>query len=134
MDMAEKIFGYKIKYGKAWRAKQQAWKMIYGDLEEGYEKLPALFDAMKVANPSMQYEFIPKLNEWKDERWIFFRTFWCFPQCVEAFRHCRLVLSIDGTFLICKYVGKLLIAIVVDANNALVPLAFGLVEREIKAS
>jgi hypothetical protein len=31
MDMAEKIFGYKIKYGKAWQAKQRAWKMIYGD-------------------------------------------------------------------------------------------------------
>jgi hypothetical protein len=35
MDMAEKIFGYKIKYRKAWRAKQHAWKMIYGDWEEG---------------------------------------------------------------------------------------------------
>jgi hypothetical protein len=30
------LFGYRIKYGKAWRAKQQAWKMIYGDWEEGY--------------------------------------------------------------------------------------------------
>jgi hypothetical protein len=24
IDMAEKIFGYKIKYGKAWRARQRA--------------------------------------------------------------------------------------------------------------
>jgi hypothetical protein len=46
MDMDEKIFGYKIKYGKVWRAKQRAWKMIYGDWEEGYEKLPPLFNAM----------------------------------------------------------------------------------------
>jgi alanine racemase len=23
--------GYVITYGKAWRAKQRAWKMIYGD-------------------------------------------------------------------------------------------------------
>jgi hypothetical protein len=23
--------GYKIIYGKVWRAKQRAWKMIYGD-------------------------------------------------------------------------------------------------------
>jgi hypothetical protein len=23
--------GYDITYGKAWRAKQRAWKMIYGD-------------------------------------------------------------------------------------------------------
>jgi hypothetical protein len=68
MDMAEKIFGNKIKYGKAWRAKQRAWKVIYEDWEEGYEKLPALFNAMKAANPGMHYEYIPKLNEWKDGR------------------------------------------------------------------
>jgi hypothetical protein len=53
---------------------------------------------------------------------------------MEAFRHCRPVLSIDGTFLIGKYEGTLLIAIGVDANNTLVPLTFGLVERENKAS
>jgi len=31
MEMSKEIFKYDIKYGKAWRAKQQAWKMIYGD-------------------------------------------------------------------------------------------------------
>jgi hypothetical protein len=53
--------------------------MIYGDWKEGYEKLPALFNAIKAANPSMHYEYIPKLNEWKDGRQIFFHAFWCFP-------------------------------------------------------
>jgi hypothetical protein len=40
------------------------------------------------------------------------------------------VFSIDGTFLIGKYQGTLLIAIGCDANNMLVPLAFALVEKE----
>ena len=31
--------GYVITYGKAWRAKQRVWKMIYGDWEDGYEQL-----------------------------------------------------------------------------------------------
>ena len=31
MEMTKEIFKYDIKYGKAWRAKQRAWKMIYGD-------------------------------------------------------------------------------------------------------
>ena len=31
MEMTKEIFKYDIKYGKAWRAKQWAWKMIYGD-------------------------------------------------------------------------------------------------------
>jgi transposase-like protein len=134
MDMAQKIFKYDIKYGKAWRAKQRAWKMIYGDWEEGYEQLPAMFNAMKAANPGMHYEYIPKPNEWRNGRQIFFRAFWCFPQCVQAFRHCRPVLSIDGTFLLGKYMGTLLVAISCDADNALVPLAFALVERENKDS
>uniref|UniRef100_K3XRS8 MULE transposase domain-containing protein n=1 Tax=Setaria italica TaxID=4555 RepID=K3XRS8_SETIT len=122
--------GYVISSNKAWRAKQRAWKMIYGDWEAGYEQLLVLFNAIKAVNPGMHYEYIPKPNEWKDGRQIFFRTFWCFPQCVEAFRHCRPIFSIDGTFLIGKYRGTLLIAISYDANNNLVPLAFALVERE----
>ena len=72
---------------------------------------------------------------WKqDGRQFFWRAFWCFPQSVEAFRHCRLLLSIDGTFLLGKYMGTLLVAIACDADNALVPLAFALVERENKDS
>uniref|UniRef100_K3ZDK6 SWIM-type domain-containing protein n=1 Tax=Setaria italica TaxID=4555 RepID=K3ZDK6_SETIT len=108
--------GYVISYGKALRAKQRAWKMIYGDWEAGYEQLPVLFNAIKVVNSCMHYEYIPKPNEWKDMRQIFFRSFWCFPQCVKAFRHCRPIFSID--------------AISCDVNNNLVPLVFALVERE----
>jgi hypothetical protein len=69
----------------------------------------------------MHYEYIPSPHAWKDGRQIFFRAFWCFP---------HLVFSIDGTFLIGKYRGTLLIAISCDANNKLVPLAFALVEKE----
>jgi len=42
--------------------------MIYGDWEEAYEKLPALFNAMKAANPGMHYEYIPKPDEWRNGR------------------------------------------------------------------
>jgi hypothetical protein len=107
-------------------------KMIYGDSESRYEQLPVLLNAMKAVNPDMHYEYIPKPNAWIDGRQIFFRAFWCFPQCVDAFRHCRPVFSIDDTFLLGKYQGTLLIAISVDANNKLVPLAFTLVEKENK--
>jgi len=57
INFVEDMFQYRIKYGKAWRAKQRAWKMIYGDWEEGFEKLPALLNAMKAANPGMHYEY-----------------------------------------------------------------------------
>jgi hypothetical protein len=135
MRIVENVYdGYKITYGKVWRAKQCAWKMIYGDWESSYEQLPVLLNAMKAANLGMHYEYIPKPNTLINGRQIFFRAFWCFPQCVKSFRHCRPVFSIDGTFLLGKYQGTLLIAISVDANNKLVPLAFALVEKENKDS
>jgi hypothetical protein len=71
--------GYQISYGKAWRAKQCAWKMIYGDWETAYEKLPEVLNAIKAVNPDMHYEYLPNPRKTKDGRQIFFRAFWCFP-------------------------------------------------------
>jgi hypothetical protein len=115
---------------QAWRTNQAAWKMIYGDWETAYESLPEVLNAMKAVNPGMHYEYMAHPNKTKGGQQFFFRAFWCFPQCVEAFKYCHSVFSIDGTFLTGKYLGTLLIAISCDANNMLVPLAFALVEKE----
>jgi hypothetical protein len=96
--------------------------MIYGDWEEGYEKLSALFNAMKAKK--LRYD---PTNGWMTEIYSFVLSL-CFSQCIETFKHCRSVLSIDGTFLLGKYKGTLLVAISCDADNTLVPLVFALVE------
>ena len=36
IDLLKAIFHYKVKYGKAWKAKQAAFKMLYGTWEETY--------------------------------------------------------------------------------------------------
>ena len=53
MDTMKEIFGYDVKYGKAWKAKQAAFKMLYGDWEEAYNRLPRLLGAMAATNPGM---------------------------------------------------------------------------------
>jgi hypothetical protein len=53
---------------------------------------------------------------------------------MEAFKHCCDVLSIDGTFLMGKYKGMMLIAIRIDADHQLVPLTFAIVEKENNGS
>jgi transposase-like protein len=53
---------------------------------------------------------------------------------VETFKHCCDVLSIGGTFLTGKYEGTLLIAIGIDMDRQLVPLAFAIVEKENNGS
>ncbi|XP_025640834.1 uncharacterized protein [Arachis hypogaea] len=60
----------------------------------------------------------------------FHRLFWKFPPCVEAFKHCKPLIGINGTHLYKKYGGTLLLAIVQDGNSNILPVAFALVEGE----
>ncbi|WVZ91479.1 hypothetical protein U9M48_037645 [Paspalum notatum var. saurae] len=76
-------FEYRVKYGKAWRAKQLALAMIYGDWEEAYERLPRMMNAIKAKNPGMHFEYLPKEGETRDGRQVFGRAFWTFGQCIE---------------------------------------------------
>ena len=134
IDMVKQIFFHQVKYGKAWKAKQIAFKMLYGDWEEAYNRLPRLLGAMAATNPGMVHVVEPygektMMHNGRIVR-VFGRAFWAFEQCVRAFEHCRPVISVDGTFLTGQYKGTLLVAIASDANNRLVPLAFALVEAE----
>ena len=49
---------------------------------------------------------------------------------IQAFKHCRPVFSVDGTFLTGMHKGQMLTCIGVDANNKVVPIAFAFVESE----
>ena len=133
-DLVKALFHYEVKYGKAWKAKQTAFKMLYDDWEEAYNRLPRLLGAMAATNPGMVHVVEPygqKTMIHRERRVrVFGRAFWAFEQCVRAFQHCRPVISIDGTFLTGQFKGTLLVAIGSDANNRLLPLAFALVEAE----
>ncbi|XP_015971725.1 uncharacterized protein LOC107495145 [Arachis duranensis] len=65
-----------------------------------------------------------------ESRAYFHRLFWAFPPCIEAFRHCKPLISIDGTHLYGKYEGTLLVPIAQDGNSNIFPVAFALVEGE----
>ncbi|XP_025662178.1 uncharacterized protein [Arachis hypogaea] len=61
-------------------------------------------------------------------RMFFHRLFWKFPPCVEAFKYCKPLISIDGTHLYGKYGGTLLMAIAQDGNSNILPVAALVVE------
>lgn len=128
------VFQYRVKYGKAWRAREEAMKLIYGEWGEAYVRLPTLLQAIKQRNPSMVYHIDTHpdrvVNVDGVTKKIFMRAFWCFGPSIEAFKHCRPVLAIDATFLTGKYGGALMTALSADAEDQLVPLAFALVEKE----
>ena len=49
------LYTYTIKYRKAWKAKQDAFRMLYGDWEESYNRIPFLLGGMAAANPGVSY-------------------------------------------------------------------------------
>ena len=61
-------------------------------------------------------------------------VFWSFSPCIDGFKYCKLVISINRTHLYGKYQGKLLVAMAADANNKVFPLAFTVVDCELKSS
>uniref|UniRef100_K3ZCG9 SWIM-type domain-containing protein n=1 Tax=Setaria italica TaxID=4555 RepID=K3ZCG9_SETIT len=135
-SLVESIFifsGYRVKYSKAWRAKQHAVALLWGDLKESYGMVPRVLSAITYYNPGVKWwidscgMMLPDNGVLKH---ILQRVFWCFPQCSEAFQHCRPVILVDGTFLTGKYKGTLMMAVAVDPEQQIVPLAFALVESE----
>src|SRR5438552_548901 len=54
-EMVSLIWNCKIKYGKAWQAKQRALKLCYDDWDKAYERIPAMLHAMKTNNPGMHF-------------------------------------------------------------------------------
>ena len=112
-SIMERIFGmtgYRVSYSKAWRAKQVAVALLWGDWKESYAMVPRHLSAMAYYNPGLfwctHYLDSPLLDNgvWKH---ILQRVFWCFPQASESFQHCRPVIMVDGTFLMGKYKGTL---------------------------
>ena len=49
---------------------------------------------------------------------------------MQGWRHCRPIISIDGTFLTGHFKGCMLIACTLDVNNKIFPLAMALVNSE----
>ncbi|KAK1632655.1 hypothetical protein QYE76_006970 [Lolium multiflorum] len=62
-DTVKSTFAYDVKYGKAWKAKQAAFKMLYGDWEEAYNRIPRLLLAMAATNPGMVHVVEPSATK-----------------------------------------------------------------------
>ncbi|XP_057744757.1 uncharacterized protein LOC130962580 [Arachis stenosperma] len=130
----EADYGFKPSYRKVWKAKQKAVAQIYGDWEESYAELARWMLGVELTMPGTVtvLQTSPVIvGDQIDESTVYFhRLFWTFPPCVEAFQHCKPLVSIDGTHLYGKYGGTLLLAIAQDGNSNILPIAFALVEGE----
>ncbi|KAK4400708.1 hypothetical protein Sango_1176900 [Sesamum angolense] len=71
-----------------------------------------------------------KLTDNDDLHPTFSRLYVYFEACKQGFKHCRRVIGIDGCFLKGPQGGHLLVAVEVDPNNAMYPIAYAIVENE----
>ncbi|XP_016164295.1 uncharacterized protein LOC107606790 [Arachis ipaensis] len=111
-EATEADYGFRPSYRKVWMAKQKAIAQIYGDWEESYAEL--LHWMLGVQSTMVGIVTVLKtspvrLGDQVDEFTMYFhRLFWTFPPCIEAFRHWKPLVSIDGTHLYGKYGGLVL--------------------------
>ncbi|XP_025629054.1 uncharacterized protein [Arachis hypogaea] len=117
-NATEEHFGFIPTYRRVWMAKQKAMAQIYGDWEESYNYLPRWVLGVQITMPGSVAVLKTSLV----------RLFWTFPPCIEAFRHCKSLVGVDGTHLYGKYDGTLLVAIAQDDNSNIISIAFALVE------
>ena len=60
---------------------------------------------------------------------VFERFFWSFRPCIEGFKYCRQLISIDDTYLHGLYDVKLLIVVAFDAHNLIFPLTLTIIDE-----
>ena len=110
-----------------YRAKAKAMVKIHGSVKDQYAILQDYCQQIMHLNPGSTALLKTSLV---DERRIFERVYICLAACKSGFKYCRPVIGLDGCFLkgFCK--GMLLVAIGMDANNSMLPIAYAVVEKE----
>ncbi|RYQ89723.1 hypothetical protein Ahy_B09g096225 isoform D [Arachis hypogaea] len=114
-------FNYTVNYRKARLAKQGVVEKIFGGWEASFEALPIWFQAMCHKEPSavVHFETVPAYqgDELVRDIQVLHRVFWSYYPCIRAFRHCKLIVQVDGTHLYGKYKGCLLVAVSQDVTR-----------------
>ena len=119
--------------GKHW-----AIAIAFGNRESSYVFFAKVDGCHWTIQTWSYYKFVNKeglqLSSKENHTVMFHQLFWTFKPCVNAMDNVKPIIQVDDTFLYGKYRGTLLVATLQDGNRNMVPLAFVLVEGEIKQS
>jgi transposase-like protein len=86
--------------------------------------LPAYKELLERESPGAHVDLL------RDIHMRFKRIFVCPSVSRGTFTLCRRLVAVDGTFLKARFILTLLLAVGIDANGELVPLAWAVVESE----
>lgn len=127
------ISSYSCTYRKARLTKHREIADLFNDWVTSYSMLAPYMDALCRENPGAvvlwHFEDGPLTNTNQ-----FHRVFWSFGPSMETSHSYRPVINIHGTHIYGKYLDPILVAVGVDVNDQLFPLAFAILEGEINDS
>ncbi|KAJ9565156.1 hypothetical protein OSB04_001122 [Centaurea solstitialis] len=115
-----------ISYWQAWRAKWRAIFLIEGNPAESFTRLPQYFYNVKLRNPDTVTDITT------DVAGRFATCFFALGCAIQTFRSglLRKVLIVDCAHLKGDYLGIMFLAVAMDANNQVVPIAIGVAKSE----
>ncbi|XP_071708970.1 uncharacterized protein [Rutidosis leptorrhynchoides] len=110
-----------------------AIERLFGTWQSNLEELPTYVDELLHTNPNtiVRWAFDPQV-EYGVHRFRY--VLWAFGPSIMAYQQCIPILCIDGTHLKANYIGKILTAVVKNANGKILPDAFAVVDNESNES
>lgn len=124
-------FGVQLKRFTCYRVKKHAHRMIYGTINEHYNKVGSYLLELQNADPDSTVTLLTEKSTIPREPEVFRRLYVSFPALREGFlRGCRPMICLDGCFLKTFLGGMLLCAVGRDGNNQMYPIAWAVVEAE----
>lgn len=123
-DEIQQDFGIELQYSQAWRGMETARKELQGSFKDSYNYLPWICEKIAETNPGSVATLTTR------EDMSFHGLFIAFYASLTGFRNgCRPLLFLDTMTLKSKYNSELLIAMALDGNDGIFPVAFAIVDR-----
>ncbi|GKA00260.1 heat stress transcription factor B-4-like protein, partial [Tanacetum coccineum] len=135
-DQLQRELEVQISMSKALRAKAKVERVIRGDHVLQYTMLRDYVIELQSTNPNTTVKIAVErnTNPFLPTR-VFQRIYVCLGALKLGFRACRRdLLGLDGAFMKGSFLGQVLVAVGLDSNNGIYPLAYALVEAESKSS
>jgi hypothetical protein len=130
IQSAERLqYYHQISYKQAYRVKQRVLEELYGNESASFAKFPAYMDQY-CDHTNGGYRKSKVSITWELDSSRFQAAFFCPHPLRKATRYLRNFYAIDGTHTKSQYRMMLLICCGIDANDRVLPIAWGLVPIE----